>query len=413
MERDICIALGVTCHRVLVYLPELVPYNRFSMEGQPLNRGKRYIMTSSKQDRGGRRLTKSKWLMKQYWRIGSIRTLLALAFGMLTLGRFYSPYVPILDSLGLIGALVLAVILIFVFLIIGWAYDERARLWKESVQVGLERNPYSYVPDFRALAIDYPAAYVIFDTLHRLFKKLNLPAETILDLSVYLDDFFRRNPENKDDLFSAEELAEEFLEQHPFNRPRKASNKEASLGAKAKKRFQLEVLRVNYIQSFSGLAQDVLIFGALFVTLLYPNVVVSTPYGDLVPLDYLLRGILMLSVPMYVGMAIAGWYYDRKLVLWSPEQIVNIERNPYSYVPEPRNYALLLPIYHTFFAVLRELFVSHDMDTIVIDRLALYLHEYLQLSVTRNEDLFEAQRLRSELGAVFEPLDERLETVRG
>ena len=45
----------------------------------------------------------SKWIMKQYWRVGTIRTLLSLALGTLVLGKLYYEYIPVLADLGFLG----------------------------------------------------------------------------------------------------------------------------------------------------------------------------------------------------------------------------------------------------------------------------------------------------------------------
>ena len=346
-------------------------------------------------------LTKSKWIMKQYWRVGMIRALLSLGLGMLVIGKFYSAFIPGLEALGLIGALILSVVLIMIFLGIGWWYDEKAKLWNESVQVGLERNPYQYVPDFRGLAIEYPVFYTFLETIRNLLNHLDMELKRADDLIRYLEDYFARTP-NRDDIFSASDKSSEFLKENPFCDDEIEDTRPVSLRTRAKKRFQLEILRLNYVQSFTGLGQDVLVFGALYTTLLFPHVVISTQYGDLVPLDYLFTGILVISLPLFLGMVLAGWYYDRKLVLWSPDQIVQIERNPYSYVPEPRTYAMLLPFYYTIFRFLRNLFEERGMSADYIDRYAEYMHNYLQLHVARDADMEIARNLRASLGNLFE-----------
>ena len=94
--------------------------------------------------------------MKQYWRVGEIRALSALAMGMLVIGRWYYGYIPILQDWGILGALILGAFLFSGFLAIGWAYDIKARMWSQSNQVSVEKNPYSYVPNFKNAAFEYP-----------------------------------------------------------------------------------------------------------------------------------------------------------------------------------------------------------------------------------------------------------------
>jgi hypothetical protein len=62
-------------------------------------------------------VSKTKWIMKQYWRLSTIRALSGLVLGMLVIGQFYYEYIPPLATLGLVGALILSGILIVFFLV--------------------------------------------------------------------------------------------------------------------------------------------------------------------------------------------------------------------------------------------------------------------------------------------------------
>ena len=73
-------------------------------------------------------MSKAKWIMKQYWRVGTIRALLSLALGMLVLGKYYYIYIPVLSDLDLAGALILGTVLMILFMVVGWIYDDKAKL---------------------------------------------------------------------------------------------------------------------------------------------------------------------------------------------------------------------------------------------------------------------------------------------
>jgi hypothetical protein len=341
----------------------------------------------------------SKWIMKQYWRVGTIRALMSLALGMLVLGKYYYVYIPVLSDLDFWGAITLGIALTSIFMGLGWFYDEKARLWNESVVVGLERNPYSYVPEFRVYACDYPAIYAIMATLRSLLRREDLDANRLDSLAEYLDGFFHTRPGSRTDLFTAEKRAEEFLEQNPFIGLDKGhSERKFGFMTRIKRGFQVWMLRLSYIQSLTGLGQDVLVFAAVYVVVIFPSVATD----QLVPVQYLLQGILFMSVPIFVVMVLAGWFYDRKLKLWSPDLTVQLERNPYSYVPEPRTYALTYPMFYTLLKFMHDLLEHLDTATPEIRRIADYLSEFLKLQVSRQEDIWISIEKRRELGTIFE-----------
>ena len=64
-------------------------------------------------------MSKTKWIMKQYWRISTIRTLAGLVLGMLVIGQLYYEYIPPFAELGIVGALILSFILILFFMGLG------------------------------------------------------------------------------------------------------------------------------------------------------------------------------------------------------------------------------------------------------------------------------------------------------
>lgn len=343
-------------------------------------------------------LTKSKWLMKQYWRVGTVRALLSLVLGMLVLGKFYSEHIPIINEWGLAGSLTLGAFLILFFLGVGWLYDVKARLWTESVVIQTERFPYAYVPEFRNFATDYPIVYALITTLKDVFLKLNIEIQSLDGLAEYLDEFYNRRPDNRDDFFNSSSDADRFLVEHPFSKKdTQAQQTGIPLGTRAKRTFQIWMLRLNYIQSFSGLGQDVLVFAAIYVAIIFPTVAEE----GLVPIEYLWAGILFMSIPLFLILIAGGWVYDRKLKLWSPDQVVQVERSPYSYVPEPRTYSLTYPVFYETLQTLYDLFCVIDIKTEKFVTVIEYLGEYLDLRVSRDEDIVRAKVLRANLGELF------------
>ncbi len=91
-----------------------------------------------------------------------------------------------------------------------------------------------------------------------------------------------------------------------------------------------------------------------------------------------------------------GYLYDRVFVLWGPQQEVVIERNPYQYVPHPRDKILWFPVY-TVFLNTAELVLSRlGRDATPIRETREYFAILQTLTPYRKEDLQAALKLRNE-----------------
>ncbi len=334
--------------------------------------------------------------MKQYWRVGTIRVLLALALGMFVLGKKYYEYVPYLADLGLIGALILGTSLILLFLGIGWAYDEKGKFWSPKMQANAERNPYQYVSNYKTYAFDYPTYYAVFATLRKTFEKQNLDTEAIESLSQYLGEWFERK-ETRSDIFGALPASTEISNKYSFVRDAQELKRKIPIRSRIKLSFETEMLRLNYIQALTGLVQDVLVFGALYVTLLFPDVASD----GLVPLNYLFLGILYLSMPLFFILTAAGWYYDKKLRVWSADYVVNFERNPFQYVPDPRNGIIEIPYFLVLFKALNEVFGHLNLDQSKLTNMIQFLEKYITLTSSVDQHMEDARVLRKEFDVVF------------
>ena len=337
-------------------------------------------------------LSAKKWIMKQYWRIGQIRALTALATGMLVLGRWYYGYVPIIKDWGIIGALILGSFLFSIFLGVGWIYDIKLRQWSQSNQVLIEKNPYSYVPNFKNAAFEYQIFYAIASSYRKIMNKLKLDTKNIDDLALFMSDYYSYKPEKKD-IDHCEKEGDSFLESHEFDPSNTYEMKKIPLSSRIKLAWELNVLRLNWIQALTGLIQDTLVFGILYVFVVFPFV------SEENALWYAIMGI---SLPMFLILIIAGWFYDKKFRVWSANVAVNIDRNPYSYVMEPKMYAFILPFMNVMIDTLRSVMVKINLEPKEMTSLMGYLDEYARLSASRNQDLKYALDLRASLGVLFE-----------
>ncbi|MFX1261517.1 MAG: hypothetical protein ACFFAZ_05485 [Promethearchaeota archaeon] len=340
-----------------------------------------------------------KWIMKQYWRVGTIRALSSLALGMFVLGRLYYIYIPGLQDMGLLGALILGTLLVVFFMGLGWLYDVRGKMWSPQQQASVERSPYYFIPDYRSLAIDYPVFYAVFQTMKGILDSASIETENYNEFLNYMQKFFDRSVVRKD-LFTALPNSEKYMEDNPFLESKKHSPGKIGLGARAKLSFQIQTLRLTWIQSLTGLLQDVLIFGTFLITLIYLEG--SEVVGSIIPLDILILGMFFISLPLFTLLLALGWLYDRKLRIWTPDLIVKVERNPFTFLAEPRIHIMDFPLFNTVLGTMKKIMSAAGADYSDIDRILQYLADYSNLDVSRDEDMVEARHLRNAFGVLFE-----------
>jgi hypothetical protein len=328
--------------------------------------------------------------------MGTIRAWMGLALGMLSLGRLYYEDLPIISDWGFFGAVFLGGILILVFMGVGWAYDEKAKMWRAKLQVNIERNPYRCVPNYKAFALEYPILFAALTSFYRIFDKLNLPTKMLDDISEYLKKNYSFRPE-KEDIEAAQDLGEEFMKNHPFRRDGDPGPRPVGLRARAMLGFETQNRRLIWIQELTGMAQDAFVITGVYIIWIFPDVVTD----GAVPFAYLLLGLFIIALPIMFMITAVGWLYDRKLRVWSVDTAVKIERNPYSYLAEPSLYTLFMPYYYTFFKILREIHLKEGMDTQHIDKVMEFLDEYFTYDVSEVGDMQRARQLRRDFGRVF------------
>ena len=193
--------------------------------------------------------SKSKWILKQYWRVGAIRAIFGVVLGMFVLGRYYYPFVPFLNNLdpGILGAILLAGILLLVFLTVGFFYDAKLQLWNEAHRVSVDRNPFTYVPYYRFKMMEYPFFFSLVTTLRNIALKVGASTQNLDDLSEYLEFYFSLKPEIREHLFGTPPIAQEYMSKHPFTEKEEPSQFKQSFGKSVKYKFQLTVWRLNWV----------------------------------------------------------------------------------------------------------------------------------------------------------------------
>ena len=319
---------------------------------------------------------------------------------MFALGKIYYIYIPELVELGILGALLLGGVLILLFLGVGWLYDAKGMMWSAKMQVAAERNPYRYVPSPRNFAFDYATIYAMLNTLRIVLLELHLEVASLDDSIKYLDTYFKLR-ENKKDIVAAEKEGKDFMKTHPLSQVSIDDRGKISWRAKMKKAFEARLLRLSWIHQLTGMMQEALVFGAIYVVFLFPDAAV----GNIVPINYLFLGLIFLSLPLFTLVAIIGWLYDKRLKIWSVDAAVKVERNPFTYVAEPKLHGVTMPIYYALFGILREIFVATGIETTEIHEIMNYLDRYRSLSVIKESDMERARSLRKSFGDTFGPLE--------
>lgn len=332
-----------------------------------------------------------KWIMKQYWRVSEIRVLASLGMGMLVIGKLYVEFVPILQDWGVFGSLTLGASLFGLFLFLGWIYDTRIRMWSQQNQAIIERQAYYYVPMTSTLAFEYPILYTMIQTLNGVSEKLGIPKHALERLTKYLQDYMML-PAEKDAIDYTIESSEDFLRNCPFSDEGDEEKKSIPFTSKIKLAWEVQILRLTWIQSLTGLFQDVLIFGILYVFIIFPFA-----SDD----NAALFAIVGISMPLLVVLVALGWIYDKKLRVWSADSAVKIERNPYSYVLEPAQLSFSIPFFYSLLDTLFKTLRSQGLDTSGVERIIRFLNQYVTLESSRDEDLIAARNLRSSVGSLF------------
>jgi len=91
---------------------------------------------------------------------------------------------------------------------------------------------------------------------------------------------------------------------------------------------------------------------------------------------------------------VIGYMYDRIFVMWGPQQEVTLERNPYQYVPHPRDRIYWFPMYSVMLKASKDLLEKLECDTEIVESTREYFSKLEKLKPERKGDLDVATELR-------------------
>jgi hypothetical protein len=110
-------------------------------------------------------------------------------------------------------------------------------------------------------------------------------------------------------------------------------------------------------------------------------------------------GPFVFSGALLFSFLILGYLYDRVFVMWAPSQEVNMERNPYMYVPSPKDHIFWLPLYSVLLNSIEELAECYNIDTKEIEDAKEYFAEIQKLRPEIKEDIDKAANMREQFVA--------------
>ncbi|MBK5114339.1 MAG: hypothetical protein JJE41_11990 [Candidatus Heimdallarchaeota archaeon] len=106
------------------------------------------------------------------------------------------------------------------------------------------------------------------------------------------------------------------------------------------------------------------------------------------------RGEFLLTILIFFVFLIGGYLYDRAFQLWTETGKVNVERNPYTYVPSPKEEWHSLLIYSYLFHALNQIAEKLDIKLENQDETRLFFEHYFSMNPATPDFLGEVEKLR-------------------
>ena len=146
------------------------------------------------------------------------------------------------------------------------------------------------------------------------------------------------------------------------------------------------------------LDQSRAIFGLVtFAALLASDYIRYVPFLDRENFLHILAFTAMVLIIFIIG----GYLYDRVLKLWTETQTVNVERNPYTWVPGPKEEILWLGWFAYIFKSLNQIATKMDVELEGEGVVKKHMKEYYSLNPNTPNFEQEALKIR-ELSRILE-----------
>lgn len=130
--------------------------------------------------------------------------------------------------------------------------------------------------------------------------------------------------------------------------------------------------------------------------LFYGVLLLAGSYYLFIPLFYDMGslGPFVFAGGLLVVFLIIGYMYDKIFVMWGPQQEVVVERNPFSYVPQPRDRIFWFPVYSSILSACNDIAEALDLDTSVINDTRKYFSSLEAFRPERADDIDKADALK-------------------
>ncbi len=130
--------------------------------------------------------------------------------------------------------------------------------------------------------------------------------------------------------------------------------------------------------------------------LFYGVLLLGIAYYVYIPVFYDMGalGPLVFAAILLFSFLIIGYFYDKVFVMWGPQQEVVIERNPFQYVPQPRDRIFWFPVYSALLSASESIANKLELDTTSIKDTRTYFAELEKLRPERPQDIDKAIKLR-------------------
>ncbi|MHA1186610.1 MAG: hypothetical protein ACTSSK_06985, partial [Candidatus Heimdallarchaeota archaeon] len=112
--------------------------------------------------------------------------------------------------------------------------------------------------------------------------------------------------------------------------------------------------------------------------------------------------VLVFTLFILIIFIIGGYIYDKFLKLWSQTTAVNVARNPYTYVPQPKELIVSLGWWVYNFKVLTQIAQKLDIEIEGEEMIKQQLTHYLTLSADDNDFEDQAKKLKRLTGILIE-----------
>ncbi|MBD3407681.1 MAG: hypothetical protein GF411_16305 [Candidatus Lokiarchaeota archaeon] len=130
--------------------------------------------------------------------------------------------------------------------------------------------------------------------------------------------------------------------------------------------------------------------------LFYSTLLLAYSYFIYIPLfeDMGTWGPFAFAATALVFFLILGYVYDRVLVMWAPSGEVTTERNPYQYVPSPKEEIFWFPLFSSLLTASQRIAKKLEIDDTEIQETKEYYAKLSKFTAERKDDIEKAIALR-------------------